>query len=227
MSFDTGSYIQTTLNVSFDVNLSFRFRTTLQDSILFSWKGNKSSVAMLFTTVELKGGKLFIGYHDTADDSLRNQPISDQKFNDGNWKTVNFTKTSSSITVSIKGSNCDALASNCSTVVAYNASIQPTAEGYFGSLQMRSLINQTVSKTEFVGCMEDVTIWGTRLSLNITTVGSSFNNLTKGCPRVVQCEATTCNAKGDCLDLWNKFRCDCYRPNLGVTCQTGMVNNMH
>ncbi|XP_053380724.1 protein crumbs-like isoform X2 [Mercenaria mercenaria] len=220
MSFDSGSYIEARLNMSVDVTVSFRFRTTLQESILFAWIGQNGSLTRLFTTVELKEGKVFLGYHGAGADSLTNSSITDRKLNDGNWHKVVLTKTNSKITVLVTGSKC---VSGCNIEVMYDSTIQSTQEGYFGGLTTQTLHQQTVSKTKFVGCMEDVTIRGTRLSLDINTVDHNFINLTRGCPRSQQCFSDTCNSKGDCVDLWNKYRCDCYRPNLGDRCETAYI----
>lgn len=220
MSFDTGSYIHTSLNVSMDVTVSFRFRTTLKDSVLFAWIGQYNTLTRLFTTVELKDGNVYLGYHQNAVNGLANVSVTSQKLNDGNWHNVLLMKTSSELTVSVTGSKCQ---SGCSMNVNYDPMIQSTMDGYFGSLQTPTLIQQTVSNTQYVGCMEDVTIWGTRLSLDINMVGNSFTSLTKGCHRTQQCFSDTCNGKGDCVDLWNKHRCDCYRPNLGTSCETGKL----
>ena len=206
------------MNLSTDVTISFRFRTTLMNSVLFVWIGQQSSINQVFTTVELSGGKVVIGYHGGGMNSFINRTVSDNKLNDGTWCKVVLTKSSSRLLVSVTGSRC---AQGCDVDVTYDTLIHSTQDGYFGSVDDTSL-QKTVSKTKFVGCMEDVTIWGTRLSLDVSTVDHSFVNLTRGCPRSEQCFQDSCNNKGDCVDLWNKFKCDCYRPNLGLTCDTGM-----
>lgn len=222
MSFDTGSYVKATLNVSVDVTLSFRFRTTLLDAILFAWIGQHGALTRLFTTVELKEGNLYIGYHVNALEGFTNVSISSKKFNDGEWHKVELTKTDVAVSLTVSSIQCIAAASDCGAVITYDPAIQSTQEGYFGSLSMTSLVQQTVSNTEYVGCMEDITVWGTRLSLDVHT-DHSFQSLTRGCPRLQQCFPDTCNSNGDCVDLWNKHRCDCYRPHLGDTCETGMA----
>jgi protein crumbs len=218
MSFDN-SYVKAKINMSVDVTLSFRFRTTLMESVLFAWIGQKSSINQLFTSIELSGGRVVVGYHNVGTIGFINTPVSNNKLNDGSWYKVELTKTNSHLSVLITGSKC---ASGCNLDVAYDPTIQTTQDGYFGSVLDATSLQKTVSKTKYVGCMEDITVWGTRLSLDIVNANHTFVNLTRGCPRTQQCFPDTCNYNGSCIDLWNEYKCDCYRPNLGLTCDTGI-----
>lgn len=220
MSFNNGSYVNTTLKTSEDIIVSFRFRTTLKSAILFVMEGAFGSLSTNFLTLELKEEKLLLGYHKNDSGLLSETLISTYRFNDANWHSVTLSVTMETveITLLVTGSPCPS-STGCSKQVTGSSGIQPHPVGLFGSMPGTSL-QQTLSKTPYIGCMEDIAVDqnGTKLFLTMAPAGHSFVNLAEGCPREEQCFENTCNKKGDCVDLWSSFRCDCRRPYLGNVC---------
>ncbi|KAL4219251.1 DNA repair protein Rad9 [Mactra antiquata] len=223
MTFNTStSNIKSSINVSSETNsVSVRFRTTLRDAILFGWIGESNGLNRLFTTVELKDGLVYIGYNDDGS-GLKNISVSDLLMNDAKWHSLELTKYNGTITVSVSHMECSTSA--CSVMVSYSSDVLETADIYFGSFggSKQALLQQTVSQSGYVGCMEDVTIQGTRLALSIQS-GHSFTSIEQECQRSPPCHRDTCNMKGQCIDLWNTYRCECYRPSLGNNCETAYI----
>ena len=223
MSFDTGSYIRQNLADTSNVSLSFRFRTTLKNSILFSWSGSHESG--LFLTFELKDGNLMLKFYDVfvrVGWEIRNiTGISG--FNDGQWHLVDLTKTSE-LKVKVTSPNCYIeFPSLCQIDTDYELYSNDSADAgiSFGMVTNPVSLNHTASETAFVGCMEDVTILGTKLVLSADS--PNFLHVSDGCPRKEQCTPDPCNSRGVCIDLWNKHQCDCRRPYLGLSCETGKL----
>lgn len=224
MSFDiSGSYIKQDLTDLSNVSLSFRFRTTLKNSILFAWTGSGESG--LFLTFELKDGSLLLQFHDVyANDGQEIKTINGASaFNDGHWHQVDLEKTDA-VKVKVTSPNC---VSDISCMINTNfqvyANDTPTTDIRFGTVADSVSVNSTASETPFVGCMQDVTVVGNKLVLSAAS--PDFFLIAHGCPRVEQCSPDPCNGKGVCIDLWNKYECDCRRPYLGTNCEFGKFYN--
>ena len=222
MSFDTGSYIKQDVADASNVSFSFRFRTTLKNSILLSWSGIDDTG--LFVTFELMDGNLVLQFHDViARVGLETQTISGTStFSDAQWHTVEVTKLVTVLKVKVTSANCisEDLCSIDTNFEPY-ANDSATTDIRLGTVADLMSVNHTVSMTPFVGCMEDVTFFGTKLVL--IDDSQNFVHIASGCPRVEQCIPDPCNSRGTCLDLWNKHQCDCRRPYLGTACETGKL----
>ncbi|KAL3872299.1 hypothetical protein ACJMK2_040233 [Sinanodonta woodiana] len=223
MSFNNGShiYIQKEVHDPQDVReFSFRFRTTLVDSLLFAWLGLKESSGFFFT-VELKNSNLFVGYPINSSNELKSESIP-LVFNDANWHTVHVIQDSTKKIISVKVLSILCVSENqCTLNTSYSA--QSSQRFYFGSLGIDSnILNNTLSKTQFIGCMQDILIAESMLDIQINIpiirLQTNFINLTLNCPRQDQCIPDPCNGHGVCTDLWNSFKCNCKRPFLGSTC---------
>ena len=223
MSFDTGSYIQQSLMDPSNVSLSFRFRTTLKNSILLSLTGSHETG--LFLTFELIDGVLVLWFYDlfaSVGGEVRNI-TGVPAFNDGHWHQVDLTKTSQ-LKVKVTSNNCPpSFPSLCEVDTNYldYSNDSGDAEISFGMTTDTMSLNHTVSLTPFVGCMEDVTVMGSKLVLEANS--PNFFHVSDGCPRKEQCIPDPCNSRGACIDLWNKYQCDCRRPYLGSSCETGKL----
>lgn len=217
VSFDTGSYIKQDLSDTSNVSLSFRFRTTLRNSILLSWSGSHDTG--LFLTFELKDGNLLLQFYDGWETRRIN---GTNTFSNGNWHSVDLTKLSTVIKVKVISSNCisDTLCTIDTNFEPY-ANDSAMADVRFGMVADLMSLNHTQSVTPFVGCMEDVTFFGNKLVLIVDS--QNFFHISTGCPRVEQCIPDPCNSRGTCIDLWNKHECECRRPYLGKACETGML----
>ena len=215
MSFDSGSYMAASLNAVLDVELSFRFRTTLQDAALLVWLNIQSNG--FFITVELAGGQIcmFYGSYSTV------QCIQNKLFNAADWHTVFVQVTPSIIQLTVSSSVCQTEA-EC-TLISSVTNTSPSQKVNFGSMQGTSIIPEAPFGTQFVGCMEDITVNSERLSVLQQNPSHSYINLVQGCARQEQCFLATCHEKGTCVDLWTNFRCDCYRPYLGTRCTSGKL----
>ncbi|XP_052789096.1 protein crumbs-like isoform X2 [Mya arenaria] len=219
MSFDISSYISTVIDYSeTNVFVNFRFRTTLRNAVLFAW--GSESTRGYWVSAELIDGRLGLKYQTNQSDTGFDNLTIAKTFNDALWHTVrlSFADRKAAIMI-VQGPVCGDLNPQCtiSTMVSYPRNLNM---GYFGSLQGISSNQTTVARSQFVGCMQDIRINVTELALSVVTDHTNFTNLTEVCVRTEQCFPDTCNGHGACVDLWNKFRCDCRRPYLGNTCNT-------
>ena len=217
MSFKHGSQVTADISSDGDVKVAFQFRTTLLDTVLYSWE-SRDSISKHFLTVELKDGHLMLGYHKNSSSLMSEVILSGIKVNDALWKSVmvDVSMPSLAITISLTGSACTK-SSGCEISVIGHQSVSPNYVSYFGSMPTQNLL-QTVSNVSFIGCMQDITINETRLHLGMDSAEQTFKDLQEGCPREEQCFPNSCSRNGDCIDLWDSYKCDCYRPHLGTIC---------
>ena len=203
-----------------NVSFSFRFRTTLKNSILLSWSGTHDMG--LFVTFELNDGNLVLQFHNVITSAdFETQTINGTStFSDAQWQMVEVSKLATILKVKVTSSNC--VSENLcmiDTNFEQYANDSATTDVRLGTVADPLSVNHTVSMTPFVGCMEDVTFLGSKLVL---IAGSqNFVHIASGCPREEQCIPDPCNSRGTCIDLWNKHQCDCRRPYLGDACETG------
>ncbi|KAK3607491.1 hypothetical protein CHS0354_010303 [Potamilus streckersoni] len=224
VSFNNGShiYIKKEVNDQQDITeFSFRFRTTLVDSLLIAWLGLHPSG--LFLTIELKNSNLFIGYAINGINDLKNESIP-LTFNNANWHTVHVVEDITKKSISVKVTSILCRSENECTLNT-NYSTDSLQHIYFGSMGIDSkVLKNTLSKAQFIGCMQDIWIGDTLLESQTNTtiilirLQTSFINLALNCPRQEQCIPDPCHGQGVCIDLWNSFKCNCKRPFLGSTC---------
>lgn len=74
--------------------------------------------------------------------------------------------------------------------------------------------------SEFIGCMRDVFVDG-RLVVPEAWPSDSAVGVSPGCRHRDRCLDGPCRNGGDCVNLWQSYRCRCPRPYTGHDCEQG------
>lgn len=193
-------------------SLSFRFSTTLRDVVLVVYIFSSST----FVSVEMVEGKLVVAYHDEV--STIHQTVDSQELvNNAEWHHI-FLHLQLNISLTLVSAACGA--ERCVQQFSYprsKPSISSTTV-HFGKFEPL-LMSRTLTHHAYVGCLEDI------LFDNVTLYPGQqqgvYINTSRDCSRQVQCDPYTCSRHGNCVDLWDRFRCDCNRPYWGLRCEHG------
>lgn len=73
---------------------------------------------------------------------------------------------------------------------------------------------------EFIGCMRDLFVDG-QLVVPEGWPSDSAVSVSPGCRRRDRCLDVPCQNRGDCVNLWQSYRCRCPRPYTGHDCEEG------
>ena len=214
------SSIQKKLNQTSNNYISFRFRTTLPSVILFVWKGTYSS--RMFVHLEIINGRLQMGYIQGTgpNDAILSFARIPVHVNDSNWHEIILEQKSNQLNLTLNSVLCKNNRAACTKVNNFLLS-SPLDQVYFGNPKSGFMQGNTISKSIFKGCMEDIKV-NSEIVLPSSTGGNTITiNTEVGCPRVEQCFADTCSHHGVCYDFWNTFQCDCERPHIGNRCEDG------
>ncbi|XP_053326274.1 protein crumbs homolog 1 [Spea bombifrons] len=76
--------------------------------------------------------------------------------------------------------------------------------------------NTVLHQAGFVGCMRDIRVD----SRTVTAEGPMLDSIEVGCKRQDHCEYSPCQNRGQCVNLWLGYHCDCYRPYRGNNCSS-------
>jgi len=216
----TGSFIGTSHiseNISkfgANLNISFSFRTTLPNVILFTWDGNYDTG--MFVVIELVNGHVQMGYvTGSSRNDLQLAVITiPHSVNDARWYDIELIKKS---TLSLR-LTLPSPTETCNSCYHSNLQYMSSVPGnstWFGSAANDFRVRKTVSQNKFVGCMRDIRINDETFQPHIR---SGAINVVQDCPRTDQCHPDPCNSNGLCSDLWIKYKCTCDRPYLGQRC---------
>lgn len=186
-------------------SVQLRFKTTLQDALVF-YRGSQEH----FFTLELTGGDL-VSTAESGDLKLTAHLRGD--FSDGLWHEI-LVSVDEKLILSL-------LAENKTTVEdgGHNQllSFQPHGleKVYIGGVPQ-----EYFNQTGFSGCFEDLSIDSqTVLPQNFTS------DVQMGCARTEWCRPDPCSDRGQCVDLWSDYRCECSRPFYGHNCSEGEVSS--
>ncbi|XP_077325020.1 protein crumbs homolog 1-like isoform X1 [Lithobates pipiens] len=220
-SFTSSGYIIYDLNASNrskrsiqedSAHMTVRFRTTLPNMILL-YRGDEDSYLML----ELYKGFLQVLFQNQ--NSSSRLVIDEHRVDDGRWHEA-WVSLNSTLELIVHHDGCTN--GSCSITQALGDGHdfrlpESFATVYIGGLAHSSLLNNTVSRKNFTGCMQDLTIdLKTLLPQNIRQ-GSSFD-MELGCNKTDWCDPNPCHHESPCIDLWTRYKCDCVRPYTGPTC---------
>ncbi|XP_018413790.1 PREDICTED: protein crumbs homolog 2-like [Nanorana parkeri] len=220
-SFTSSGYIFYDLNVANrskrslqgdSAHMTISFRTTLPTMVLF-YRGDGDS----FLILELYNGLLQVLFQNHNFSSRL--VIDEHRVDDGRWHKARVS-LNSSLDLILQHDGCSN--GSCSRTRAAGDDRdsrlpESFASVYIGGLTLGSLLNNTASRTNFTGCMQDVTIdFKTLLPQNITQ-GSSFD-MELGCNKTDLCDPNPCRHESPCVDLWTRYKCDCVRPYTGPSC---------
>uniref|UniRef100_A0A914Y321 Uncharacterized protein n=1 Tax=Panagrolaimus superbus TaxID=310955 RepID=A0A914Y321_9BILA len=129
--------------------------------------------------------------------------INDLILDDGEWYTIWFNSSQTRITVEIEES--------ASGYILTRKQLQIKPINIYTTRFGR--INE--DESSFVGCLRDVFI--NQQLVDLLSSDRSVD-IEPGCNRKDQCKSDTCQNGAKCIDLWDKFRCECVRPFLEPMC---------
>ncbi|XP_076126121.1 protein crumbs homolog 2b [Alosa pseudoharengus] len=192
-------------------SVRLRFRTTLPDLVLF-YRGT----AEHFVCLELVRGALTARAESGA---LRMEAALLDPVNDGRWHDALVT-VDEKLTLTREDSANDSDEVKRVEDSGQNQLLFFHPEGlqqvFVGGVPL-DLLNNTVSKTGLLGCVEDLRI-DSLLVLPQQLLTDLGDALEIGCNKTDWCREDPCSQQGHCVDMWTDFRCDCIRPFYGNFC---------
>ncbi|CAJ0968186.1 unnamed protein product [Ranitomeya imitator] len=219
-SFSSSGYVIYELEVSNNsrtstedtVHMAVRFRTTLPDVVLL-YRGNETSYLIL----ELFNGLLQVLYKNGNSSSV--VVINKHYIDDGDWHKAEVT-LNSDLHLLLHHENCTN--GTCShfqpLLTDYDPELPKSfTKVYIGGLTQDSLLDNTQSKQNFTGCLEDLTI-DSRVLLPQHIGEDQSYDITLGCNKTDWCQSSPCHHGSKCIDRWINHECACVRPYTGPTC---------
>nr|XP_014428507.1 protein crumbs homolog 2 isoform X2 [Pelodiscus sinensis] len=190
--------------------VSLRFRTTLPNAILV-YRGNEAEYLFL----ELSDGMLHAGLRrDDAESSL---DLKGLRVDDGQWhKAEVLLQDSLELRLWHGACKTGVCLQDIPTGNSAAAPFPAFLNTYIGGVD-GDLTNTTRSRESFIGCLEDLEI-DDQIILPFDIPHHESSPVELGCNRTEWCHSQPCSQRGQCVDLWVTFRCDCARPYEGQTC---------
>ena len=219
-SFKGDSHVSVDSNRTEGFELSLRFRTTLYNGLVAV--GHSPS----FFRLALFNGRLNL--HSSMLNNFEGIFIG-ENLNDTNWQKVYVSFNISHLTIGLND-RLQAL----HPINPETGSHTAFRQNYFGGVLNDQTVNLLVESTPgFVGCMQDITVNGIKVTEEDVRVMDTEEvesnqptqnvireyNTEKGCYRKDQCKPNPCKNEGTCTDLWRNYKCYCHRPFLGPSCQ--------
>ena len=211
MSFKGDSYVSVESERAEGFELFFRFRTTLRNGLLAIGDGNRDGGS--FFTLQLKDGSLNL--HSNMLNEFVGLSIGED-LADEKWQKVYISVNISHLTMGVNVlQRTDAINPDNANQTAFQTT-------YLGGGTREPLSLVLHHTTNFIGCMEDISVNGRKVREDSFLAGDPAiqqENTTKGCVRKPQCDPNPCMNDGKCTDLWKEYKCECHRPFLGSSCQ--------
>ncbi|XP_069497615.1 protein crumbs homolog 1 isoform X2 [Ambystoma mexicanum] len=220
-TFDGSGFVHVTSSVDVETqalfNITLKFQTALPTALILH-----RGTADTFLKLGLQRGYLYLSLHVYS--QLKTLLHIWQNMSDGEWHAVEVT-LERAVTLKILDSSCTAACVNTSTGAVRSSPLtlafQSTFLGGVPAAGMRDGAGQNANSAHpepwFIGCLLDI-----HIDSNITTpeaVSSERSlNVKTGCHRKEWCEGRPCQNRGRCVNLWQSYQCDCYRPYVGPNC---------
>ncbi|KAK1155658.1 hypothetical protein AOXY_G26555 [Acipenser oxyrinchus oxyrinchus] len=189
-------------------SISLRFRTTLPDRIIF-YRGDDSDYMYLEIVEGLLHARAVLGGSHVST-SLPG------KVNDGQWQEISVTLKDGLV---LAHTNCEG--GDCTKTQESSELLRNIPESFktvsVGGVRSEFLLNNTESRMNFIGCIEDLLI-DSHPMLPQRISESMEEGLQLGCSKPEWCEPNPCSDQGSCVDLWTSSRCHCFRPFHGPNC---------
>ncbi|MBN3299790.1 CRUM1 protein, partial [Amia calva] len=193
------------------LSISLRFRTTLPDMIIF-YRGNELD----FLFLELISGQIHV--KSRVETVTLHAQLSHQ-VNDGKWHEVTV-RLRTDLVVTLKDPNCGSDICTAKDIGPEQQSYKTPRsfkKTFVGGVGSELYLNNTGSKSGFIGCMEDLLI-DSLLVLPQDISKGLATDMELGCNKTELCAPNLCLNNGTCVDLWSTFQCHCSRPFHGERC---------
>ncbi|XP_069825102.1 protein crumbs homolog 1 [Dendropsophus ebraccatus] len=211
-SFNGRSLLPLTLRPRRDepFNVSFSFRTVQISAAILHLRAQASALRLY-----LQNGSLFFSVHLNGHlDSLLHLPYS---VSDDLWHTVEIV-FQDDIQLRLLDPSCGITCMDKSGLK--KSSAIGFREIFFGGEpsgqkgQGTSITGIAEVQTPYVGCLRDMTVG----SIVVTEEDAKLADVDIGCKRRDHCESHPCGNRGECINLWLSYYCDCHRPYRGSDC---------
>ncbi|KAM3914940.1 protein crumbs homolog 1 isoform 2-T2 [Leptodactylus fuscus] len=189
-------------------NVVFTFRT-VQTSAAILLLGQHTSALRL----DLQNGFLFLSLHYNG--QLLTLLHLPHNVSDDLWHTVEII-FQEDVHLKLLDPSCGITCANRSHLGnASNMEFQEILLGG-GRSPGTNITGAATIQKQFVGCMRDIMV-GAKI---ITEEDGKLANIDVGCKRRDHCEGQPCGNRGECINLWLSYYCDCHRPYRGDNCST-------
>ncbi|XP_041756688.1 protein crumbs homolog 1-like [Coregonus clupeaformis] len=193
------------------LHVQLRFKTTLPDMLLFY-----IGAEHYFVSLEIVGSLL----KARARSGKELQATYHLPVNDGDWHEAKVTMDEK-LVLMVKGPGCDNDEGCTVEDEGHNQLVffQPGSfpKVYVGGAPQKYLDN-TDSRKGFIGCMEDLHVDHQRV-LPQDISPEHVQDMELGCNKTDWCHPDPCHHRGQCIDLWTSFSCECDRPYHGSLCE--------
>ena len=225
-TFNGSSWLKHTSDVRLGVlSIDFSFRTTLPNGTLFHMSDSSGSNRVYLVLAAPQLLTLYVKFSDSQTFTL--SVYSARDLNDAEWHRVMVTAQLSQIWLSLTPPDCSLSTCNSSQDITSNMDSLFTTL-LLGGLEVPAQEPALSSQAgPFVGCLQDVVVSGSVL-LPAMYIGDPVRSaaVTLGCPRSEPCVPNPCRNGGACIDLWDKYDCQCVRPYIGETCDVGKYSEV-
>ncbi|MEQ2159536.1 hypothetical protein GOODEAATRI_024051 [Goodea atripinnis] len=209
------------LNADLTCNITLSFKTVLPSALLF-----QRNIWGLLLRLELEGGQLVLAlrWEESAGTEAESQALElRHNVTDGEWHTVEAVLTNSVLSLRLLSDagncgiqSCHKVTPVQSTLIGLETSPQNTFIG--GSLEDPSGSSRYPASPAFIGCMRDVFVdW--QLVVPVEWLSDSTVNVSPGCSHRDRCRDEPCQNRGQCVNLWQSYQCQCARPYKGHDCE--------
>ncbi|XP_061884400.1 protein crumbs homolog 1 isoform X1 [Entelurus aequoreus] len=204
-------------------NITLSFKTALSSAMLF-----QQGIRGLLLSLELQEGRLHLILRKEASNGVQAEgrigalELS-HRVTDGKWHTVEAVLTNWVLSLRLLED-----VAKCESQSCYKAApVQSTMAGLVSPPQntfIGGVLKDSQSTVEystlpaFIGCMRDVFVnW--QLIVPEEWLSDSAVNVSPGCSHRDRCLDVPCQNKGQCVNLWQSYQCQCPRPYEGQDCE--------
>lgn len=215
---DAGAYYNNTLS----------FRSVLPRAVLFQ----RNSRGLLLS-LELDKGRLRLTLRKASSAGAEADGLSQvlelpHNVTDGAWHSVEAVLRNRVLSLKLLDGSVSCARQPCHKAVPVQSTLlslaSPPQKISFGGVLQRSVgPNQEAPVPSFIGCMRDVFVDG-QLVIPEERLETSAVNVSPGCSQRDRCLDVPCQNAGQCVNLWQSYRCRCPRPYEGQDCEEGMAD---
>lgn len=208
-------------------NITLSFRSVLPRAMLF--QRNSRGLRL---SLELDKGRLRLTLRKESSAGAEADGLSQvlelpHNVTDGEWHSVETVLRNRVFTLKLLDDSASCARQPCHKAVPVQSTpdsvASPPQNTFFGGELKHSVgPNQEAPVPSFIGCMRDVFV-DRQLVIPEDWLKNSAN-VSPGCSHRDRCLDVPCKNGGQCVNLWQSYRCRCARPYEGQDCEEGMTD---
>lgn len=210
-------------------NITLSFRSVLPRAVLFQ-RNSRGSLLRL----ELDKGRLRLtlgkeSWAGAQADALSQVLELPHAVADGEWHSVETVLRNRVFSLKLLGDSVSCARQPCHRAAPVQSApdglASPPQNTFFGGvIQHPGGPDQEAPDPPFIGCMRDVFV-DRQLVIPGNVLGNDVAvNVSPGCSHRDRCLDVPCKNGGECVNLWQSYRCRCPRPYEGRDCQEGTAD---